>query len=154
MARAVHPGFPVLRFIGVTAAVLMCLAGTAQAAPDPTESVRTTTRALLERLDKVQSLYKSNPEEFFSEVEDSLAPHVDFEGFSRGVMAKFYRRATEAQRAQFADKFRTSLIRTYAKALVEFDNQRVDVKPGKPSNKPGPPRCASRFTVRVADLPG
>ncbi len=131
----------VARVAGVIA--LMLLGSVTYAAPDPTESVRGTTRVLLERLDNVQPLYKTNPERFFSEVEKSLAPHVDFVGFSRGVMAKHYRKASDAQRARFAEKFRTSLIRTYAKALVEFDNQRVEVKPGKPSKKPG------RATVRL-----
>ena len=41
-------------------------------------------------------------------------------------MAKYYRRATDAQIARFESVFRQGLIRTYAKALVEFDNQRVE----------------------------
>lgn len=123
--------------------VLMLLAGPASAAPDATESVRATTRTLLAKLDEVQPLFKSDPDRFYREVEAALGPHVDFEGFSRGVMAKNYRRASPEQRTKFVAKFRTSLIRTYARALVEFDNQRVDVKAGKPSKRP------NRATVRL-----
>ena len=67
----------------------------------------------------------------------TLGPFIDFEGFSRGVMAKYYRRASYQQKSDFASTFRKGLIETYAKALVEFENQKVVVlKPDSPQKKP------------------
>ena len=112
--------------------------------PDAYASVQQTTDVLLSKLREVQPLYKENPDAFFSAVDEALAPFVDFEGFAQGVMAKYYKRATTEQKAQFYQTFRKSLIETYAKALVEFDNQKVDVlRPEKPSSRPG------RETVRL-----
>ncbi len=118
-----------------TTLVLLLFALTAGAAapdtvaPDPIETVRTATAGLLTKLDEVRPLYDSDKEQFYSEVRASLAPFIDFDGFARGVMAKYYRTATEAQRQEFLARFQDELIRTYASALVEFDNQRVDVLP-------------------------
>lgn len=112
--------------------ILLCfmpLGAIAQDAPDPHETVKEATDKLLNKLAEVKPLYESDREAFYREVEDSLAPFVDFEGFARGVMAKYYRRASDVQRAQFVEKFQNELIRTYSNALVEFDNQKVEVEP-------------------------
>ena len=120
--------------------VLMGLfaASIAQATPDPKVAVQTATDQLLAKLVEVQPLYQTEPEKFFSEVDTALAPFIDFDGFAKGVMAKYYRRASSAQQAKFIESFQTSLIKTYAKALVEFDNQKVvvldpEVDPEKPT---------------------
>jgi phospholipid transport system substrate-binding protein len=95
----------------------------------PKETVQQATDQLLEKLVEVQPLYEEDPEVFFAEVEKSLAPFIDFDGFARGVMAKYYRRASDEQRAAFTEKFETELIQTYSKALVGFDNQKIEVMP-------------------------
>ncbi|MFT4631670.1 MAG: phospholipid transport system substrate-binding protein [Candidatus Pseudothioglobus sp.] len=90
-------------------------------------AVEESTNQLLSKLVEIQPLYTENPEQFFQQVGSSLAPFIDFKGFSRGVMAKYYRRATDDQKSRFVSVFQDKMIRTYAKALVEFDNQRVEV---------------------------
>lgn len=102
-------------------------AATPAATPDPKQAVQTATDTLLAKLVSVKALYAENPSKFFIEIDQSLAPFVDFDGFSRSVMAKYYRRATDEQQGQFVETFRKGLIETYAKALVEFDNQTVVV---------------------------
>ncbi|MEJ6591986.1 MAG: ABC transporter substrate-binding protein [SAR86 cluster bacterium] len=90
------------------------------------QAVQEATDQLLARLVQIQPLYVGDPDQFFAEVDVTLGPFVDFSGFSKGVMAKYYRRATDAQKTRFETVFRRGLVRTYAKALVEFDNQRVE----------------------------
>ena len=91
------------------------------------ESVNESTDLLLKRLVEVQPLYEEDPEQFFSAVQDALNPYIDFEGFAKRVMAKHYRSASEAQREAFVGRFQDALIKTYATALLEFDNQKVVV---------------------------
>jgi len=91
------------------------------------ESVTESTDVLLKRLVEVQPLYEEDPEQFFAAVQEALAPYIDFEGFAKGVMAKHYRTATDEQREAFLGRFQDALIRTYAAALLEFDNQKVVV---------------------------
>lgn len=109
--------------------LLVPFGGMAEPVPDPYVVVKDSTAKLLDRLVEVQPLYKTDPNKFYAEVEKALAPFIDFDGFSRGVMAKYYRRADEEQRAKFAEKFQRELIHTYSNALVEFDNQKVEVLP-------------------------
>lgn len=91
------------------------------------ESVVKSTDLLLARLVEVQPIYETDPEGFFAEVEEALNPYIDFDGFAKRVMAKHYRRASPEQQASFRASFKQALIRTYATALLEFDNQKVEV---------------------------
>ena len=108
------------------------------------DSVRESTDNLLERLIEVQPFYDSDPDRFFDEVNAALGPYIDFEGFAKRVMAKHYRKASDAQRRIFVDKFRAGLIKTYATVLIEFDNEKIVVlKPSTPQKKP------DRATIKI-----
>lgn len=56
-----------------------------------------------------------------SDIEKIVDRDVDFEYISKWVMGKYYRQASDAQRAKFAVVFKQTLIKTYAKSLLEFD---------------------------------
>ena len=100
-------------------------------------SVQASTERLLARLVEVQPLYKEEPERFYAAIQVALDPYIDFVSFSQGVMARHHAGATAAQREAFLQRFRDGLIRTYATALLEFDNQKVEVvRPDKPQKKP------------------
>lgn len=134
------------------AASLLVASALATAAPSPVESVRESTDALLQRLVEIQPLYESSPEAFFVEVDKSLAPHIDFDGFARGVMAKYYRRADDEQKEAFSEKFRSALIQTYAKALVGFDNEKVEiVEDGSGVDPKRPDRAVVNLEVHGSD---
>lgn len=94
------------------------------------EVVEQATNELLAKLKEIQPLYEDDKEKFFDEVEASVDPFIDFEGFARGVMAKYYRRATDEQKQRFVSKFKDSLVRTYGDVLVGFDGQEVKVLDG------------------------
>lgn len=91
------------------------------------EVVEQATDELLAKLKEVQPLYESDKEKFFAEVKKSVEPFIDFEGFARGVMAKYYRRASDEQKQRFASKFKDSLVRTYGDALAGFEGQKIKV---------------------------
>ena len=114
-------------------------------------AVQAATDDLLARLLEVKPLYKSDPDEFYAAVDSTLGPFIDFKGFAKGVMAKYFRRATEVQKQQFAIAFRKGLIETYAKALVAFDSQKVIVL--KPTTSPKRPDRAS-ITLQIHSKSG
>lgn len=121
----------------------------AEEVPDPYESVKATTDRLLAKLVEVQPLYKSDPKKFYAEIRASLSPFIDFDGFARGVMAKYYRRATDEQKDKFTETFQHELMQTYAKALVEFDNQKVEVLP--PDSPPDGDRATISLNIHGSD---
>ncbi len=65
--------------------------------------------------------------ELYRGVEDILDPVVDFEYISRNVMAKYYRGASQEERARFSSVFRGTLVKTYARALASFNIERYEV---------------------------
>jgi len=75
--------------------------------------------------------------ELIEEIDAVLLPVVDFDYISKRVMGKYYRRASGEQRAQFSKVFKTTLLKTYARALTGFaiESYRI-VPPSKPSPKP------------------
>jgi len=99
------------------------------ATQNPYDAVKQATDQLLAKLVEVQPIYKTDPDKFYAQIQQSLAPFIDFEGFAKGVMAKYYRRANAKQRDEFADKFQQELIHTYANSLVKFNNEKVEVQP-------------------------
>ena len=118
-------------------------AAQSSAVPSAYESVQSSTDHLLKKLLEVQHIYSADKARFFQEVDSSLAPFIDFKGFSRGVMAKYYRRASDQQKQRFAVVFRAALIKTYSRALVEFENQKIIVKQdNKPQKNPNKARVS------------
>lgn len=128
--------------------IICCFAANVlHAAPDPFEAVQHANDALLSQLTESLPLYKTDPPEFYKAVDESLGPFVDFTGFSHGVMAKYYKRASEAQQNEFMVVFRKGLIETYSNALVGFDNQQVKViQPTTPQKKPERPVITIQIT--------
>ncbi|HIG40180.1 MAG: ABC transporter substrate-binding protein [bacterium] len=136
--------------VRVLAVCLLVATGNSFAVIDAHSAVQKATDELLTRLVEIQPLFETNPDEFYSTVDATLGSFVDFEGFSKGVMAKYFRRATDAQKEQFVSSFRQGLIQTYAKALIEFDNQEVLVlKPTTPQKKPD--RAAITLEIHSKD---
>jgi len=91
------------------------------------ELVQTTTDELLQRIVAKREIYIQDNQIFFDEIEDLLDPVIDFERIARRVMAKYYKSATVDQREKFVGVFKESLLKIYAKGLLEFDNQKVVV---------------------------
>ena len=101
----------------------------AASASDPRVTIRQTSDALVQVIKEGKTYFDADPDRYYTEVEKVLDPTIDFDTFSRGVMAVFYKRATPAQRDRFESTFKTGLIHTYAKALLDFGNQSIDVLP-------------------------
>ena len=106
----------------------------AQAAVKEAEAstvVQVATDEVLALIKRGKGYAKDDPERFYAEVEELLAPFVDFKRFSRSVMGVWAKRASAEQRAKFAESFKWSLVRTYALALTEFNDGQVRVVPPK-----------------------
>ena len=87
---------------------------------------------------------QENFQRLFEGVDTVLTPVVDFDRVARGVMAKHYRKASDAQRQRFTEVFKGTLIKTYSKALSVFVINDFKLVPNnKPSKKP------NRQRVRV-----
>lgn len=69
-------------------------------------------------------------------VEKIIYPHVDFKRISALVLGKHWRKADKKQRTRFTHEFQTMLVRTYARAFIEFNDWSIRYLPiVKKSNK-------------------
>lgn len=98
--------------------------------------IKKISDGLINRLEADQAKYAKNPKHLQTIVNQQIEPYIDFAGFSRGVMGKYYRRATPAQKAEFQKTFRHSLLTAYSQYLGKYDNQTYKIKPFKAGKDP------------------
>jgi phospholipid transport system substrate-binding protein len=65
-----------------------------------------------------------------------LDPVVDFEAIAVAVMGQHYAAATPQQRQRFVPVFKNTLVLLYAKTLVKFEIERIDVPAADPAVPP------------------
>jgi len=112
--------------------VLFCWAGTVRAeeAPGaPDEVVRSVAGDILGLIERYQEGFENDPDGYYRAVDETMAGFVDYRSIARAVMARYWNDASPEQQERFVEVFRRGLVRTYARALLEFEQQRVDVLP-------------------------
>lgn len=108
----------------VLAAVLVIMINPAAAQGSWDEAsavVDEATRDMLALMDNEALVGEEHIEQLMTEIETIIAPVVDFPYIARQVMGKYYRRASDAELERFADVFKTTLLRTYAKSISGFE---------------------------------
>lgn len=119
--------------------LVCCLVtGMAQAAAQsPDAVVKETADGVVNRIKSEKSVLDANPERIYDLVHELVIPHFDFISMSKWVLGKNWKSANEAQRNQFIEQFKTLLVRTYARALLEYSGQEIKYFPveQKPQSK-------------------
>jgi phospholipid transport system substrate-binding protein len=117
-------------FTAVTMVLMLLASPLLQAAAEEAQQlVVDTSTQVLERLRQDRKKLLAKPELIYPLVEDLVLPHFDFERMSIWVLGKNWRLADKQQQQQFVEQFRTLLVRTYAKALLEYTEQKLNYLP-------------------------
>ena len=123
--------------------------GTALAAQSPQELVQQTADQMLSKLRQERQVIDQHPGRIYELVNQIVLPHFDFERMSSWVLGKYWRTANPQQRQQFVEQFRNLLVRTYAKSLASYTDNKITYLP----MRSGP--SADDVTVRTeVDQPG
>ena len=94
--------------------------------------VESTTKQLLADLAANKQKYQSDPNAFYTSLNNIVGPAVDVDGISKSVMTvKYSRNATPQQITQFSENFKRGLFQFYGNALLEYNNQGITVAPAK-----------------------
>ncbi len=133
--NALHPLRTVLATLLV--ASLSAVAFTVQAAgscegtsrDDALALVRDTISALFAAVESEDGVLSEDPARARALVEEFITPHVDLKGFSKLVLGKHWRQATQEQRQQFLTQFHTLILRTYATAVTTYTGIEVQYMP-------------------------
>lgn len=101
----------------------------------PAEVVRRVSEDIMGIIETHRDTFDDAPGDYFEAVDERMASFVDYDAIARAVMARYWSDADEAQRARFVESFRQGLVRSYARALLEFEQQKVEVLPIKPEHR-------------------
>lgn len=112
----------------------------------PQEVVQDTSARMFDALRKNSATLRQDSSRIYELVNQIVLPNFDFELMSRWVLGRAWQQATPEQRRRFAEEFRTLLVRTYAKALLEYSDEDVRVPPQ-------PPASGNQITVRTEVQP-
>jgi phospholipid transport system substrate-binding protein len=97
--------------------------------------IRDTTQRVLAELQAQREAIRQNPELAYRLVDEELLARFNFAAMTQLAVGKYWRQADAAQQSQLTESFRDLLIRTYAKALGNYSDEKVEFLPEKPSRK-------------------
>lgn len=108
------------RFLILLAALGFSFAS--QAAPSQAADtvIKTATTEFQDLIKQNHEKYRADLPGFYKVVEDKVVPYFDTKGIAQLVLGRNWKTATADQRTRFEAAFKDSLIRTYARAMLDY----------------------------------
>ncbi|KUJ83978.1 MULTISPECIES: phospholipid-binding protein MlaC [Microbulbifer] len=120
---------------GVLCTLLLSFwAPAASAAQNPYTVIEGVSQSLLGVIRSNSQYLNSDPQRYYSAVDNVLEPVVDFDFIARGVMGRYAKQASAAQQSRFASTFRRDLVATFARGVASFGE--MDVRVVNPGSTP------------------
>lgn len=91
--------------------------------------VKDTADEVLEKLRAEKEELQNNPDRVYALVYEMIIPHFDFKSMSKWVLGRNWRHASPEQQEEFSKEFQTLLVRTYAKALLQYSDEEIEYSP-------------------------
>lgn len=108
-----HFLLPLIAALGLATAV--------HAAPTPADEViKTATTEFQNLIATNHEHYRKDLGAFYKVVDEKVVPHFDTKGIAQLVLGRSWKTATPDQRTRFEAAFKNSLIRTYARAMLDY----------------------------------
>ena len=95
----------------------------------PSDVVKATAESVISHIEENRSVLEKNPEKIYDMVNQLIIPRFDFVSMSKWVLGKHWKQASEEQRSKFIIQFKELLVRTYARALLEYSGQEIKYFP-------------------------
>jgi phospholipid transport system substrate-binding protein len=96
---------------------------------EPNAMIQQVTNKVLDRLRTDKSIRSGDINHVTQAVNEEILPYTDFRRTTQLAMGRAWRQATPQQQDQMVDQFKMLLIRTYAGALSQFRDQKVEFRP-------------------------
>lgn len=97
----------------------------------PFQEIENVGSKLFGRIAQSQQELEKFPELMRDIVEQELIPAIDYQYAAYKILGKHLKGSTKEQREKFVLSMRSYLIRTYAGALNQYNNQQVIYEPGQ-----------------------
>lgn len=97
---------------------------------DPIDMLQSIANRMVDSLKANKATLKSNPGKSYSLAYQIIVPHADIQEMSKRVLpSQVWNNATANQRTKFENEFTKLLVRTYASALSDYENQTIKFLP-------------------------
>jgi len=93
------------------------------------EVVRSTLDQVIEQLRSERGDLEVPPEHTFALIQDRVVPHFDFPVMSRWILGINWIKASQGQRQAFINEFKTLMVCTYAKTLMDYSVKEIKYLP-------------------------
>ncbi|MDB5989077.1 MAG: hypothetical protein JWQ10_480 [Herbaspirillum sp.] len=111
------------------AVVMLGFAGAASAQEAPDALVKRISNAVLDTAKTDKGVQGGNLKSITALVEEKIIPYVDSERMTSLAVGRHWREASDAQKQQLQTEFRSLLISTYAGALTQVRDQKIEFSP-------------------------
>ena len=115
--------------LALGAAALFSPAWTFAADETPHALVQRLSTELLDTIKGDATLQGGNVPRLMQLVDSRVMPHVNFTRMTASATGPAWRKASAAQRQRLQQEFKTLLVRTYAGALKQVGDKRIDMRP-------------------------
>ena len=103
----------------------------------PEDLIRSTSARVLKEIKSNSELFQQDPAKLYALVGEVVLPHFDFEGMIDLALGRYRNEVSAEQRPLIVKEFRVLLVRTYSRALLDYNNQDIVYLPMEVSNETG-----------------
>lgn len=111
---------------------LLCLVGASPvfSAEDPIVMLKSVTDNVMQELRNHRQEVRQNSNKLYALVDHLILPHVDFPEMARWVVGRnAWKAADSATQNAFIAEFKTLVVRSYARSLLEYTDQKIEFLP-------------------------
>ena len=113
--------------LGLTLNLTLPLARAAEESPD--ELIRRLSMEVLSTIKADKDVQSGDVRKVITFVDSMIMPRVNFSRMTASAIGRSWRQATPEQQKRLQDEFKNLLVRTYAGALSQLQDQTINVKP-------------------------
>ena len=114
-------------FLSISMLAFASLARAADEAPDVL--IKRISAEVLDNIKADQAVKSGDLRKVIALVDSQIMPNVDFTRMTASAVGRAWRTATPEQQKRLQEEFKVLLVRTYAGALSQVNEQQVNVKP-------------------------
>jgi len=91
----------------------------------PEKLIRQASNQVLSRIQSDPGQYQQDPAKLYALVNEIVLPHFDFGTMTDLALGRYKTKISTEQRRLITNEFRILLVRTYGKALLEYNDQKI-----------------------------
>ena len=116
-------------FASLAALVFGAVSAHAADAQAPDALIKQVSTDVLDTIKADKSIKSGDVNKVMALVDTKVMPYVNFQRMTSSAVGRYWRQATPDQQKRLQDEFKVLLVRTYAGALAQVQDQTVTLKP-------------------------